>query len=105
MLLPSTVHAQKRVALVVSNSAYRHAPELANPKNDATCAKAPRINAPPRRSPPPGPTPYDGANRDRAPPLASAERHDLSVNHIVIVAPIGAGADASGEADPRGRFG
>jgi uncharacterized caspase-like protein len=32
----STVHAQKRVALVVGNSAYQHAPKLANPKNDAT---------------------------------------------------------------------
>jgi uncharacterized caspase-like protein len=35
-LLPSTVHAQKRVALVIGNSAYRYAPELANPKNDAS---------------------------------------------------------------------
>jgi tetratricopeptide (TPR) repeat protein len=27
--------AEKRVALVIGNSAYKHAPELANPKNDA----------------------------------------------------------------------
>lgn len=27
--------AEKRVALVIGNSAYRHAPELRNPKNDA----------------------------------------------------------------------
>ena len=36
LLLPSTVHAQKRVALVIGNSTYQHAGELANPKNDAT---------------------------------------------------------------------
>ena len=36
LLLPSTVHAQKRVALVIGNSSYQHAGELANPKNDAT---------------------------------------------------------------------
>jgi hypothetical protein len=35
LLLPSTVHAQKRVALVIGNSAYQYAPELTNPKNDA----------------------------------------------------------------------
>ena len=29
-------HAQKRVALVIGNSAYKHAGELVNPKNDAT---------------------------------------------------------------------
>ena len=34
-LLPSTAHADKRVALVIGNSAYKHAGELANPKNDA----------------------------------------------------------------------
>jgi hypothetical protein len=28
-------YAQKRVALVIGNSAYRHAPRLNNPKNDA----------------------------------------------------------------------
>ncbi len=28
-------HAEKRVALVIGNSAYRNAPELANPRNDA----------------------------------------------------------------------
>ena len=27
--------AEKRVALVIGNSAYKHAPALANPKNDA----------------------------------------------------------------------
>jgi hypothetical protein len=31
-----TAHAQKRVALVVGNTAYRHTPRLPNPKNDAT---------------------------------------------------------------------
>jgi hypothetical protein len=31
LLLPSTVHAQKRVALVIGNSAYEYAPELTNP--------------------------------------------------------------------------
>jgi len=36
LLLPSAVHAQKRVALVVGNSAYQHTPRLVNPKNDAT---------------------------------------------------------------------
>jgi uncharacterized caspase-like protein len=30
-----TAYAQKRVALVVGNSAYRYTPELGNPKNDA----------------------------------------------------------------------
>ena len=35
-LLPSIAHADKRVALVIGNSAYKHAGELANPKNDAT---------------------------------------------------------------------
>jgi len=33
--LPATVHAQKRVALVIGNSAYQHTPALQNPKNDA----------------------------------------------------------------------
>ena len=28
--------AEKRVALVIGNSAYKHAPELENPRNDAT---------------------------------------------------------------------
>lgn len=32
---PSTSHAQKRVALVIGNSAYMHTAPLANPKNDA----------------------------------------------------------------------
>jgi hypothetical protein len=36
LLLPSTVHAQKRVALVIGNASYQHAGVLANPKNDAT---------------------------------------------------------------------
>jgi uncharacterized caspase-like protein len=36
LLVPSVAHAEKRVALVIGNSAYRHAGELANPKNDAT---------------------------------------------------------------------
>ncbi|KQX24805.1 hypothetical protein ASD01_27415 [Ensifer sp. Root423] len=31
----SPVWAEKRVALVIGNSAYRHAPQLANPQNDA----------------------------------------------------------------------
>src|SRR5206468_3576040 len=35
MLLSSLAHAQKRVALVIGNSAYKHAGELANPRNDA----------------------------------------------------------------------
>jgi hypothetical protein len=34
-LVPSIAHAQKRVALVIGNSAYKHAGELTNPKNDA----------------------------------------------------------------------
>ena len=29
-------HAQKRVALVIGNSAYQHTGKLTNPKNDAT---------------------------------------------------------------------
>jgi formylglycine-generating enzyme required for sulfatase activity len=32
----STAHAQKRVALVIGNSAYQHTPTLTNPANDAT---------------------------------------------------------------------
>jgi formylglycine-generating enzyme required for sulfatase activity len=36
MLLPSVGHAEKRVALVIGNSAYQHTPKLINPKNDAT---------------------------------------------------------------------
>src|SRR5262249_15256696 len=36
LLLPSAAHAEKRVALVIGNSSYRYAGELANPKNDAT---------------------------------------------------------------------
>src|SRR5688572_18501159 len=35
-LLPSLAQAVKRVALVIGNSAYKHAGELANPRNDAT---------------------------------------------------------------------
>jgi len=34
-LLPSMAMAEKRVALVIGNSAYKHAGELQNPKNDA----------------------------------------------------------------------
>jgi caspase domain-containing protein len=36
LLLPWVAHAEKRVALVIGNSAYKHAGELTNPKNDAT---------------------------------------------------------------------
>ena len=38
MALPATARAQaeKRVALVIGNSAYQHTPKLINPKNDAT---------------------------------------------------------------------
>src|SRR5262245_32582059 len=36
LFMPSTVHAQKRVALVIGNASYRYAPALANPKNDAS---------------------------------------------------------------------
>src|SRR5262245_17059515 len=32
---PCVTHAQKRVALIIGNSAYKHTGELANPKNDA----------------------------------------------------------------------
>jgi Caspase domain len=36
LLMPSIAHAQKRVALVVGNSAYQHTGKLTNPRNDAT---------------------------------------------------------------------
>ena len=36
LVLPSVVYAEKRVALVIGNSAYQHTPKLINPKNDAT---------------------------------------------------------------------
>jgi uncharacterized caspase-like protein len=36
VLLPAVALAEKRVALVVGNSAYKHAGELTNPTNDAT---------------------------------------------------------------------
>ena len=36
LLSPSLALAEKRVALVIGNSAYQHTPRLANPKNDAT---------------------------------------------------------------------
>ncbi len=36
LVLPSGGMAQKRVALVIGNSAYQSAPPLANPRNDAT---------------------------------------------------------------------
>ena len=39
-LLPAAALADKRVALVVGNSAYQHTPKLANPKNDATDVSA-----------------------------------------------------------------
>jgi uncharacterized caspase-like protein len=35
-VVSSAAHAQKRVALVIGNSAYQHTPELTNPKNDAS---------------------------------------------------------------------
>ncbi len=34
-LLPAAAHAQRRVALVIGNSAYQHTPKLENPRNDA----------------------------------------------------------------------
>jgi uncharacterized caspase-like protein len=36
LVLPSIAHAEKRVALVIGNAAYKHARELTNPKNDVT---------------------------------------------------------------------
>ncbi len=43
----SAAHAERRVALVIGNSAYQHTGLLANPKNDAadvSCgAQTPRI--------------------------------------------------------------
>jgi hypothetical protein len=36
LLISPVAYAAKRVALVVGNSSYRYAGELANPKNDAT---------------------------------------------------------------------
>ncbi len=33
--LPANALAEKRVALLIGNSAYKHAPQLANPRNDA----------------------------------------------------------------------
>jgi uncharacterized caspase-like protein len=36
LLVPSVAQADKRVALVIGNSAYKYAGELANPRNDAT---------------------------------------------------------------------
>ena len=33
-------HANKRVALVIGNSTYEHAPTLKNPKNDAAAISA-----------------------------------------------------------------
>ena len=35
IVLPGTAHAEKRVALVIGNSAYSKISPLANPKNDA----------------------------------------------------------------------
>ncbi|MGO9326712.1 MAG: peptidase C14, caspase catalytic subunit p20, partial [Steroidobacteraceae bacterium] len=34
--LSTPAHAEKRVALVIGNSAYKSVPRLDNPKNDAT---------------------------------------------------------------------
>ena len=39
-LLSEGAHAQKRVALVIGNSAYQHTGKLANPKNDAADVSA-----------------------------------------------------------------
>ena len=39
-LVPSVASADKRVALVIGNSAYQHSGTLANPKNDATDVSA-----------------------------------------------------------------
>ena len=36
LFLSSHAWAEKRVALVIGNSAYQHAPQLANPQNDAS---------------------------------------------------------------------
>src|ERR1700730_14046907 len=36
IVLPHVAFAEKRVALVIGNSAYKHSAELTNPKNDAT---------------------------------------------------------------------
>jgi uncharacterized caspase-like protein len=36
IVLSDVALAERRVALVIGNSAYRHAAELANPRNDAT---------------------------------------------------------------------
>ena len=35
LLVSPVAHAEKRVALVIGNSAYRYAGELVNPRNDA----------------------------------------------------------------------
>ncbi len=35
IVMPGSAWATKRVALIIGNSAYEHAPELANPRNDA----------------------------------------------------------------------
>ena len=34
--IPLSAQAQKRVALIIGNSAYEHTPKLTNPRNDAT---------------------------------------------------------------------
>ena len=36
ILLSQGAHAEKRVALVIGNSAYQHTGQLTNPANDAT---------------------------------------------------------------------
>jgi uncharacterized caspase-like protein len=40
LALPTAAHADKRVALVIGNSAYQHTPKLGNPKNDAADVSA-----------------------------------------------------------------
>jgi hypothetical protein len=39
-LAAPTVHAEKRVALVIGNAAYKNAPTLQNPRNDANVSEA-----------------------------------------------------------------
>ena len=40
LMSPHDALAEKRVALVIGNSAYRHAPALPNPRNDAAAMAA-----------------------------------------------------------------
>ena len=46
ILLVSAAYAEKRVALVVGNSAYQHTAKLANPSNDAVDMAAVRVVQP-----------------------------------------------------------